>query len=74
MQQPVCMNDAPNPDREQAILYALIAAIGMIPVILALRSGGVFGSEATIGLLMLALATAGLLAMWRIARNQRHRR
>jgi hypothetical protein len=39
MQQPMCMNDAPNPNREQAILYALIA---------------------------------GLLAMWRLARNQRH--
>jgi uncharacterized membrane protein YdjX (TVP38/TMEM64 family) len=74
MHQPVCMNDAPNQDREQTILYALIAAIGMIPVIVALRSGGVFGSEATLGLLMLVLAVAGLLAMWRIARSQRHRR
>lgn len=67
------MNDASNPNREQTVLYALIAAIGTIPVIIALRSGGVFGSEATIGLLMLALAIAGLLAMARIARKQRHR-
>ena len=69
----MCMNDAPNQNREQTILYGLVAAIGMIPVIIALRHGGVFGSEATIGLLMLALAISGLLAMWRIARNQRSR-
>ncbi|MEO6774503.1 MAG: hypothetical protein ABI467_16035 [Kofleriaceae bacterium] len=74
MQRPVCMNDAPNSNREQVILYALIAAIGVIPVIIALRQGGVFGSEATIGLVMLALAIVGLLAMWRIARKQRPRR
>ena len=73
MQQPMCMNDAPEPDREQLTLYALIAAIGMIPVIIALGQGGMFGAEATIGLLVLALATAGLLATWRNARNQRHR-
>jgi uncharacterized membrane protein YdjX (TVP38/TMEM64 family) len=73
MQQPLCMNDAPNPNREQTILYALIAAIGLIPVIIALESGGVFGSDATLGLLMLVLAIAGLLAMWRITRKQRRR-
>lgn len=72
MQQPACMNNAPNPNREQTILYALIAAVGLIPVIIALQSGGVFGSDATLGLLMLVLAIAGLLAMWRITRKQHH--
>ena len=73
MQQPVCMNDAPDPDHEQLILYVVIAAVGTIPVIIALGTGGVFDTTATLGLVMRALAIAGLLAMWRIARKQRHR-
>ena len=67
------MNDGPKADSEQLILYAMIAAVGMIPVIIVLARGGVFGSEATIGLLMLASAVAGLLAMWRVARRRRLR-
>jgi len=65
------MDESPKPDVEQLTLYLMIAAIGMIPVIVVLARGGVFGSEATIGLLMLASATAGLLAMFRVARKRR---
>ena len=74
MQPSVCMNDAPDPNHEQTILYVVIAAVGTIPVIIALGTGGVFDAAATLGLVMLALAIAGLLAMWRLARKQRRRR
>lgn len=68
------MGDAPNRDSEQLLLYVLIAAIGMIPVIVVIMHGGVFGSEPTIGLLMLGVAIVGLLAMWRLARRGQARR
>ena len=68
------MANAPNRDREQLLLYALIAAIGIIPVIVAVVHGGVFGPEPTIGLLMLGIAIVGLLTMWRFARRRRARR
>jgi len=68
------MNDRRRSDSEQLILYVLIAAIGIIPVVIVLVRGGVFGSEATIGLLMLGAAIAGLLAMWRLARHRRSHR
>ncbi|MEP6865225.1 MAG: hypothetical protein ABJE66_31695 [Deltaproteobacteria bacterium] len=66
------MNDAPN--REQAIVYAVIAAIGSIPVLVVLARGSAFDAEATVGLVMLVLAIAGLLAMWWVAHDQRRRR
>jgi UPF0716 family protein affecting phage T7 exclusion len=58
---------------EQISLYVVIAAIAVIPVVIALWQGGVFGAEPTIGLIMLASATAGLVAMWRAARRARAR-
>jgi hypothetical protein len=58
-------------DGEEATLYLLIAAIGSIPVVLVLWRGGVFDRDSTIGLAMLLLAIAGLLAMWHGARKER---
>jgi hypothetical protein len=58
---------------EQVILYLLIAAIGLIPVVVVLARGQDFGAESTIGLLMLGLAVGGLGEMWRIARRRRMR-
>ena len=56
---------------EQISLYVVIAAIAMIPLVIALWQGGVFGVEPTIGLIMLSLAIAGLLGMWRAGRRGR---
>ena len=66
------MKDAPN--REPLIVYAVVAAIASIPVIVAVARGGRFGTEATVGVLMLAIALAGLLAMRWIAHERRRRR
>jgi hypothetical protein len=54
---------------EQISLYLVIAAIAVIPVAIVLWQGGVFGVEPTLGLILLALATAGLASMKRAARR-----
>jgi hypothetical protein len=56
---------------EQLILYVLLAAVGLIPVVVTLEEGGNFGVEPTLGLVMLLAALIGLLQMWRVARRRR---
>ena len=56
---------------EELIIYALLVAIGAIPVAIALVQRTVFGVEATLGLLMVcAGATGAIVHAWR-ARNHR---
>lgn len=44
---------------EEGILYALLLAIGAIPVAIAIAAGAPFGVEATLGLLMSAAGLVG---------------
>lgn len=55
-------NDEPEPasDHDELVIYALLVAIGVVPVIVALALGAAFGTEATIGAAMIALGAAGL--------------
>jgi len=53
-------------DREDRVLYGLLVMIGVIPVVLALASGGGFDVQATLGLVMAALGLAGLATSRRI--------
>jgi uncharacterized membrane protein YdjX (TVP38/TMEM64 family) len=65
---PVPATTASKPLLEELILYALLVAIGAIPVVLALADGGRFGVEATIGLIMLCAGLLGAFAcFWRAA-------
>jgi len=47
------------PDSEELILFALLAAIGAIPVVITLLRHGTFGVEPTVGLLMIGAALGG---------------
>jgi hypothetical protein len=47
------------PDSEELILYALVAAIGAIPVVITLLRHADFGVEPTVGLLMIGVALGG---------------
>lgn len=58
--------DAPSAPSEERILYAILCAIGAIPVVIGLLGGG-FGVEATIGLAMVLAGLAGLVASTRTA-------
>lgn len=60
-----------KPHPEELILYALLVAIGAIPVVIAIAQRAVFGVEATLGLLMVAV---GLVGAAFHARRTRHRR
>jgi hypothetical protein len=51
---------APVRLREELILYALLVAIGAIPVVLALVGDGSFGVDATLGLLMMCGGALGV--------------
>jgi hypothetical protein len=62
--------EAPPAPSEERILYAILCAIGAIPVAIALLRGGGFGVEATIGLLMVLAGLAGLVASTRVARRR----
>jgi hypothetical protein len=54
---------------EEWIVYALMIGIGSIPVWIAMGPARTFGVEATIGLVMIGLGLAGLLASaWRAFR------
>ena len=69
---PVIAAGASKPVYEELVLYALLVAIGAIPVVLALVDGGTFGVEATIGLLMVSAGLLGALAyLWRAALRDR---
>jgi hypothetical protein len=53
--------EAPPALSEERILYAVLCAVGAIPVVIALVGDG-FGVEATIGLAMALAGLAGLAA------------
>ena len=57
--------------RDDRIHYAVIAAIGLIPIVIALSQGRAFGAESTIGAGMFVLALIGFVASWRIAQSRR---
>jgi hypothetical protein len=59
---PVPAAPAPAPLDEERLLYALLLAIGAIPVIVALVDHRTFGVDATLGLLMILAGTLGALA------------
>lgn len=63
-------NVEPEPanDHDEVVIYALLVAIGTIPVILACALGATFGTQATTGAAMIGLGAAGL------ARTMRRRR
>ena len=52
--------EAPSAPGEERVLYAILCAVGAIPVAIALLRGS-FGVEATLGL---AMALAGLAGLW----------
>lgn len=54
-------HEARSAPSEERVLYAVLCAVGAIPVAIALLLGGGFGAEATVGLLM---ALAGLAGLW----------
>lgn len=56
---PAPVASAPVALREEMILYALLIAIGAIPVVLALVGGATFGVDATLGLLMMCGGALG---------------
>jgi hypothetical protein len=51
-----------RPSPEELILYGLLIAIGAIPVVLTLASGGSFDVNATLGLLMICFGALGAIA------------
>jgi hypothetical protein len=53
---------------EERVLYAILCAVGAIPVPIALLRGG-FGVEASLGLLMVLTGLAGLVASPRVDRG-----
>lgn len=54
---------------DELALYLLIAVVGAIPVVITLWRHAVFTAEPTIGLLMMALAIAGLAILVRRQRD-----
>jgi hypothetical protein len=61
--------EAPSAPSEERVLYAILCAVGGIPVAIALLGGG-FGVEATLGLGMAVAGLAGLIAPIRVARRR----
>ena len=55
-------NVEPEPanDHDELVIYALLVAIGAIPVIIAFALGAAVGTQATIGGAMIGLGAAGL--------------
>lgn len=47
-------------DREELLLYVLMAAIGAIPVAIALLRHATFGFDSTLGLVMVAIGVVGM--------------
>lgn len=54
---------------EERVLYAILCAVGAIPVAIALLRGE-FGVEATLGLVMTLAGLAGLVTSARVARGR----
>jgi uncharacterized membrane protein YqaE (UPF0057 family) len=63
--------DASDASSEELILYGLFVLIGAIPVAIALVQRGMFGVDATLGLLMVCLGTIGAFVHVRRARAAR---
>lgn len=61
-----------EPDDERTVLW-IAFIIGLLPAVVALARGVVWGVEPTVGLLMCALAAAGLIARSRNARRAERR-
>jgi hypothetical protein len=59
---PLLADDVERRSPEELILYGLLVAIGAIPVVLALASGGTFDVNATLGLLMVSGGALGAIA------------
>jgi hypothetical protein len=53
--------EPPRPDREELVLYGVLAAIGGIPVATALLSHDRFDLDGTLGLLMLIVGISGIV-------------
>jgi hypothetical protein len=49
---------------EELLIYGLLVVVGAIPVAMTLAQHGAFGSEATLGILMLGAGTLGVIALW----------
>jgi hypothetical protein len=63
-------HEAPSAPSEERVLYAILCAVGAIPVAIAVLRGGGFGVEATIGLGMALAGLAGLVGSARVARGR----
>ena len=61
---------SPEPETDEGPLLMVIAAVGLIRVVVAVATGEDFGAEPTIGLALVALALAG----WWRGRVGRRRR
>jgi hypothetical protein len=70
---PMPLEETHPHDSEEPILYSLLAAIGAIPVAIALATHAAFGGEATVGVAMMATGGVGLLARFVRVRRQRPR-
>lgn len=61
---------SPEPETDDGPLLVVLAAVGLIRVVVAVATGEAFGAEPTVGLLLIALAIAG----WWRGRARRGRR
>ncbi len=59
--------EASSAPSEERVLYAILCAVGAIPVAISLLRGGGFGVEATVGLGMTLAGVAGLVTPTRAA-------
>lgn len=66
---PPTVEPEPESDHDELVIYALLVAIGAIPVIIALVLGAALGTEATLGATMIGLGAAGVAP--RIRRRRR---
>jgi hypothetical protein len=61
---PACPAQRPPVYFEELLIYGLLVVVGAIPVAMTLAQHGAFGSEATLGILMLGAGTLGAIALW----------
>jgi hypothetical protein len=59
----------PRPNRDELIIYALLTAIGLIPVAIALITHDRFGLDGTLRLLMSLIGLAGIAVQGMRARH-----
>lgn len=60
-----------KPHPEELILYGLLVGIGAIPVVIALVQRATFGTDATLGLLMVCAGVLGAIVHARRAHHDR---